>query len=212
MLLLLSVEAYMIKIGTESFLLEQFLIPEEQKVINAIKYVLHHAYWNEIYTRRGHKMSIKITNCGDYGWFSDQSGYYYSKTNPITKQPWPAMPPILKDLAVEAAKLSGFNNFDPDCCLLNRYAIGSKLGLHQDLDEKDFSQPIVSFSLGIPAYFLFGGLKKEDTIDKILVKHGDVIVFGGKDRLRYHGVDKIKPDNHEIFGDIRINLTFRKAH
>lgn len=201
----------MIKLGSDSCHIPGFFLPHDNEVIKAVKSVLKASYWNDIHTRRGHKMSIQITNCGDYGWFSDNKGYYYTATHPLTGQPWPAMPDILKELAIKAADHAGYKNFDPDTCLLNRYAIGTKLSLHQDVDEKDYSHPIVSFSMGVPAEFLWGGFNREDAVQRILLNHGDVVVFGGADRLRFHGVDKVPQNTYPGMGDVRINLTFRKA-
>lgn len=201
----------MIKLGSDSCHIPGFFLANDVEVLKAIKAVLKASYWNDIHTRRGHKMSIRITNCGDYGWFSDHNGYYYSPTHPITGQPWPAIPDILKQLAIEAAEQAGYINFNPDACLLNRYAVGTKLSLHQDVDEKDYSQPIVSFSVGIPAEFLWGGFNRDDAVQRIMLNHGDVVVFGGADRLRFHGVDKVPYNTHPSVGDVRINLTFRKA-
>lgn len=199
------------KIGNDSILEKGFLLPYENDIFRAVKIVLRAAYWNDIYTKSGHKMSIQITNCGDLGWFSDHNGYYYTEINPNTNQMWPVMPDILRDLAIQAADLAGYKDFVPDCCLLNRYSVGTKLSLHRDVDEKDTSLPIVSFSLGIPAEFLWGGLKRDDAVQKFVLEHGDVLVFGGEDRLRYHGISPIKPYKHPVLGDLRINLTFRKA-
>lgn len=199
------------KIGSHSYLLPQFAMSDEAMVLSAVKSILRQSYWNDIHTKSGRKLSIQITNAGDFGWFSDSKGYYYTPVHPITKQAWPSIPEVLKDLAIAAATKAGFLNFEPDCCLMNRYAIGTKLSLHQDVDEKDYSHPIVSISLGVPASFLWGGFKREDAVQKFALNHGDVIVFGGDDRLRFHGVDIIKKNTHSVMGDVRINLTFRKA-
>ncbi|MEA2722916.1 MAG: oxidative demethylase, partial [Gemmatimonadales bacterium] len=96
-------------------------------------------------------------------------------------------------------------------CLINRYEPGARLSLHQDKSESDFDQPIVSVSLGIPAVFQFGGMKRSDKPDKVQLTHGDVAVWGGPARLRYHGVMPLKQAHHPLLGPYRINLTFRKA-
>ncbi len=114
-------------------------------------------------------------------------------------------------MAQDAAASAGFNGFVPDACLINRYAPGARLSLHQDKDERDFRQPIVSVSLGVPAIFLFGGLRREDKPIRIQLAHGDVVVWGGPARLRYHGVMPLKQATHRLTGEHRINLTFRKA-
>ncbi len=199
-------------ISSNSKILKGFLLDKEDEILKSIKTILRANYWRDIYTPSGKKMSIKITNCGDFGWYTDNKGYRYTKVDPKTNKPWVNMPEILKELAIEAAEITGYMNFDPNCCLLNRYEVGSKLSLHQDTDEKDFTQPIVSFSFGLPANFLFGGSNRKDNIDKYLLENGDVLVFGGQDRMRFHGVEEVKnvPILSKV-GDIRINLTFRKA-
>ena len=138
---------------------------------------------------------------------TDRTGYRYDSIDPETGKPWPAM----LTLATSASREAGFPDFHPDACLINRYEPGAKLSLHQDKDERDFSQPIVSVSLGIPATFLFGGLRHADKTERIGLRHGDVVVWGGPARLRYHGVAPLKDATHPLFGSTRINLTLRKA-
>jgi alkylated DNA repair protein (DNA oxidative demethylase) len=142
---------------------------------------------------------------------SDEHGYRYSTTDPETGAPWPALPPALADLAVRAAAEAGFPGFVPDACLVNRYAPGSRLTLHQDRNERDMGQPIVSVSLGVPAVFLFGGLKRKEPALRLRLEHGDVVVWGGPARLRYHGVATLKESHHPFAGPARINLTLRRA-
>jgi alkylated DNA repair protein (DNA oxidative demethylase) len=156
-------------------------------------------------------MSVSMTNCGPVGWISDRSGYRYSEVDPNTGAQWPPMPDAFLKLAASAAEQAGFPRFEPDACLINRYTPGTKLSLHQDKDERDFGQPIVSVSLGIPAVFLFGGVKRADKVARLKLTHGDVVVWGGPARLRYHGVAPLKEGQHERTGGYRINLTFRKA-
>jgi alkylated DNA repair protein (DNA oxidative demethylase) len=121
------------------------------------------------------------------------------------------MPSCFVNLAKTAAAVAGFPGFLPDACLINRYETGARLSLHQDKDERDFSAPIVSVSLGVPAVFLFGGLNRADKTKRVPVTHGDVIVWGGPARLRYHGVMALKEGHHHLLGGYRVNLTFRKA-
>lgn len=200
-------------ISKDSLILKGFLIEKEDILLSEIKSILRSNYWREISTPSGKKMSIKISNCGDFGWYSDKKGYRYSKVDPLSNEKWLPIPDMLKKYAIEAAKIAGYNNFNPDCCLMNRYEIGTKLSLHQDVDEKDFSQPIVSFSFGLNANFLFGGQERRDKVEKHLLENGDVLVFGGNDRLRYHGIETIKEsDDHFKIGNIRINLTFRMSN
>jgi DNA oxidative demethylase len=156
-------------------------------------------------------MSVAMTNCGDAGWVTDRAGYRYDARDPATGLRWPAMPPVLLELATQAAADAGFAGFVPDACLINRYEPGSRLSLHQDKDELDFDAPIVSVSLGLQAVFLFGGERRSDRTRPISLTHGDVVVWGGPTRLRYHGVRPLKDGEHPMLGRQRINLTFRKA-
>ncbi|MBP0636487.1 DNA oxidative demethylase AlkB [Cupriavidus sp. AcVe19-6a] len=162
-------------------------------------------------TPGGLTMSVAMTNCGDAGWVSDVRGYRYDRTDPLSGQPWPAMPPRLRALAAEAAALAGFAGFAPDACLVNRYVPGTRLSLHQDRDERDFSAPIVSVSLGLPAVFLFGGMRRADRPQRVRLAHGDVVVWGGPSRLAFHGVAPLADGDHPLLGRARVNLTFRKA-
>jgi DNA oxidative demethylase len=162
-------------------------------------------------TPGGLRMSVAMTNCGALGWISDRAGYRYGHVDPQRGEPWPAMPAAFTTLARDAAAEAGFPNFVPDACLINRYEPGTRLSLHQDKDERDFCAPIVSVSLGLPAVFLFGGLKRSDKAQRIGLAHGDVVVWGGPARLRYHGVLALKDGHHALLGGQRFNLTFRKA-
>lgn len=164
-----------------------------------------------MHTPGGKQMSVAMTNCGEYGWVTDRQGYRYSRTDPQTGQPWPAMPEILTRLATDAALAAGFADFHPDVCLINRYEPGARLSLHQDRDEQDFDQPIVSVSLGLPATFIIGGLTRSAPKRHIQLVDGDVIVFGGASRLIYHGIKPLESAEHSLLGACRINLTFRKA-
>jgi alkylated DNA repair protein (DNA oxidative demethylase) len=162
-------------------------------------------------TPGGFRMSVAMTNCGSFGWVTDRTGYRYDPTDPESGQRWPRMPDSFLRLATSAAAQAGFDGFIPDACLINRYEPGARLSLHQDRNERDFAQPIVSVSLGIAAVFLFGGSKRADKTTRVPLAHGDVVVWGGPDRLRYHGVMPLKEGHHPLIGDHRINLTFRKA-
>jgi alkylated DNA repair protein (DNA oxidative demethylase) len=159
----------------------------------------------------GHTMSVAMTNCGRVGWVSDRTGYRYDPIDPDTGAPWPAMPAAFLDLAVRAAAEAGFEHYDPDACLINRYIPGAKLGLHQDRDEKDAWAPIVSVSLGLPAVFQWGGKRRADPLRRLRLESGDVAVWGGPARFAYHGVAPLKPGEHPLTGAVRINLTFRKV-
>jgi alkylated DNA repair protein (DNA oxidative demethylase) len=152
-----------------------------------------------------------MTNCGDSGWVSDRRGYRYGRIDPLTGKPWPPIPLPFRDAARRAVAEASYPNFEPDACLLNRYTPGTRLSLHQDKDELDFTAPIVSISLGLPAKFLFGGSKRNDPVRRIAVNHCDVAVWGSPSRLAFHGIDAMKDGEHAAAGRCRINLTFRKA-
>src|SRR3954452_18345586 len=136
-------------------------------------------------------MSVAMTNCGEVGWITDRTGYRYDAIDPATGLPWPAMPEIFSDLAAKAAEAADFSGFHPDACLINRYVPGARLSLHQDRNERDFDQPTVSVSLGLPAIFLWGGKTRAGKVRRIPLIHGDVMVWGGPDRLTFHGVEAL---------------------
>jgi len=176
-----------------------------------VQNVTAHAPFRHLFTPGGLRMSVAMSNCGALGWVSDRRGYRYDAIDPASGQPWPRMPEVFLKLAGSAAALAGFGGFTPDACLINRYEAGTRLSLHQDKDERDFTQPIVSVSLGIPATFLFGGPDRGGKCLRIPLSHGDVVVWGGPARLRYHGVAPLKQAAHPLLGTQRINLTFRRA-
>jgi alkylated DNA repair protein (DNA oxidative demethylase) len=191
--------------------LRGFALKDEDQILAEIDRVAGAAPFRRMVTPGGYTMSAAMTNCGTVGWVTDRRGYRYDRTDPVSGEPWPRMPAVFGDLATSAAAMAGFPGFVPDACLINRYEPGAKLSLHQDKDETDFTAPIVSASLGLPATFLFGGLKRSDAQVKIPLVHGDVVVWGGKARLAYHGVMPLKDGAHPALGRRRINLTFRKA-
>lgn len=192
-------------------LLQGFALSDEISLLEDFNAVIQQAPLRQMQTPGGLPMSVTTSSCGALGWVSDRKGYRYSVVDPLTGLPWPAMPNSFKSLAHRAAAISGFENFAPDACLINSYQIGAKMGLHQDKDEQDFTQPIVSVSLGISAVFQMGGLARSDKALKFTLHHGDVLVWGREARLRFHGVLPIKPATHPVLGACRINLTFRKA-
>lgn len=192
-------------------LLRAFALSAEREILDELTNVTQATLLRKMYTAGGKPMSVMTASCGDLGWVSDHQGYRYAAFDPLTRQPWPAMPASFRQLAQQAAELAGFAGFEPDTCLINRYASGAKMGLHQDKDEQDFTQPIVSVSLGIPAIFQMGGHKRSDQPLKLPLYHGDVLVWGGESRLRFHGVMPVKEGSHPAFGAARVNLTFRKA-
>lgn len=157
------------------------------------------------------RMSVHMTSAGALGWTSDKTGYRYSALDPASGTPWPAIPEPLLVLAREAAKTAGFAGFAPDSCIINEYHPGARMGLHQDKDEQDFAAPVVSLSLGLPATFLFGGLSRTDPVGKTVLEDGDVVVWGGRSRLAFHGIAPLKKGVHPLWGERRLNLTFRRA-
>lgn len=169
------------------------------------------APFRHLITPGGHRMSVAMTNCGPLGWVSDRAGYRYQHTDPESGKRWPAMPAVFGALASQAAADAGYPGFQPDACLINFYEPGARLTLHQDRDEHDLGSPIVSVSLGLPAVFLFGGLRRADKPRRIRLEHGDVVVWGGPSRLAFHGVEALADGSHPLTGSARINLTFRHA-
>lgn len=198
-------------IATGAVVLRGEALKMEAELLGALSDVIAVAPFRHMVTPGGFTMSVAITNCGRAGWVSDHAGYRYDTHNPDTGGPWPAMPDVFLLLARSAASLGGFNNFIPDACLINRYRPGARLSLHQDKNERDFTHPIVSVSLGLPATFQFGGLQRNDKLTKVALHHGDVVVWGGPSRLYYHGVLPLKAGDHPKLGSVRHNLTFRKA-
>jgi DNA oxidative demethylase len=192
-------------------LLRGFARAFEAELLPALRVILKQAPFRHLITPGGHRMSVAMTNCGSVGWVSDDTGYRYDAIDPVSKLPWPAMPTVLRRLAADAASDAGFNGFEPEACLINRYVPGAKLSLHQDKDELDFAAPIVSVSLGLPAIFLFGGAKRADRPNRYRLEHGDVVVWGGPSRLFFHGVAPLADGEHAVMGRQRINLTFRKT-
>jgi alkylated DNA repair protein (DNA oxidative demethylase) len=197
-------------LGPGVVLLRSFARASGPSLLNAIAAVARQAPFRQMTTPGGYRMSVAMTNCGSAGWITDPTGYRYGSVDPDSGNPWPAMPEELATLASQAAARAGFA-FTPDACLINRYEPGSRLSLHQDKDERDFSAPIVSVSLGLPAVFLLGGGRRADKTQRLTLLHGDVLVWGGPARLRYHGVLALKEGEHPLLGRYRINLTLRKA-
>lgn len=198
-------------IGPGAFVLRGFALPFVNDLLPALHEVEQRAAFRHLVTPGGLTMSVAMTNCGRLGWISDRRGYRYAELDPETGRPWPPMPAVFERLAQASAAKAGFEGFEPDACLVNRYEPGTRLSLHQDKDERGYHAPIVSVSLGMPATFLFGGLARSDKAVRIPLVHGDVVVWGGPDRLRYHGVLPLEDRPHALLGRRRINLTFRKA-
>jgi alkylated DNA repair protein (DNA oxidative demethylase) len=192
-------------------LLRGFARPVQHDLLRALDDITAQAPFRHMSTSGGFEMSVAMTSCGDCGWVTDRSGYRYVADDPVSGKPWPAMPQAFRELAGQAAAQGGFAGFAPDACLINRYESGARMSLHQDRDETEFSAPIVSVSLGLPAIFLFGGPKRSDKPARYRLEHGDVVVWGGPSRLFFHGVAPLADGEHALLGRKRVNLTFRKA-
>lgn len=191
--------------------LRRFALKHSDALIKGIHEVAQQSPLRHMVTPGGYTMSVAMTNCGDVGWATDARGYLYAQKDPQTGRPWPAMPDAFRTLCDLASAAAGYADFKPDACLINRYAPGAKLSLHQDKDEPDLRAPIVSVSLGLQAVFQFGGLKRSDPLQRLMLEHGDVVVWGGESRLVYHGIAPLKPGHHPATGECRYNLTFRQA-
>jgi len=190
---------------------------EQLAMLDDIAHVIEQAPLFRPQMPTGPYMINTLTNCGERGWVSDKSGgYRYQSMHPETNRQWPPIPRTVRACAVNAVREAGLGDFDPDACLVNVYAADGRLSLHRDYDEADFKWPIASLSFGNDADFIIGGLKRAGKTQSICLKSGDVLVFGGPSRLRYHGVRKIMPNTSPIEHAIlppggRINLTLRRA-
>jgi alkylated DNA repair protein (DNA oxidative demethylase) len=191
--------------------LRRFACRHDAALLAAVQAVTARAPFRHLVTPGGFTMSVAMSNCGALGWVSDRTGYRYDPIDPDSGRAWPSMPAAFAALAAQAAAEAGFDGFVPDACLVNRYLPGTRLSLHQDRDERDLGQPIVSVSLGLPAVFQFGGSTRSDRPRRVPLAHGDVVVWGGPARLNFHGVLPLKEGEHPMLGASRINLTVRKA-
>lgn len=198
-------------LGPGAAILSGFALDEADALVGHVKRMSATSPFRHLETPGGRRMSVAMFNCGSWGWVSDRSGYRYDAVDPETGAPWPDLPALFLDLAQRAADALGFGGFVPDACLVNRYVRGSRLSLHQDMDEMDHGAPIVSVSLGLPASFLWGGHRRNDRPVRHRLLHGDVVVWGGPSRMIFHGVDELKSGDHPVIGAMRYNLTFRKA-
>ena len=192
-------------------LLRGFALDVDKELTKALDRIVTAAPFRHMITPGGYRMSVAMTNCGEFGWITDRRGYRYDALDPDSGKPWPKMPKVFLDLAFRAAAEAGYAGFAPDACLINRYEPGARLSLHQDRNEEDFAAPIVSVSLGLPATFLFGGDDRGDRARRVPIHHGDVAVWGGPSRLAFHGIAPLKEGEHEWMGRQRINLTLRRA-
>ena len=199
------------RISDQAFVLRGFALPAIKELLTAIDSVLLQSPLRQMQTPGGFTMSARLSSCGDLGWTTDRDGYRYSPVDPLNACPWPDMPGVFLALAEAAANTAGFEGFVPDACLINAYAPGARMSLHQDKNERSYTAPIVSISLGLPAIFQFGGFERSAPAQRISLFHGDIMVWGGVDRLRFHGVMPIKPGQHDLLGEQRINITLRQA-
>lgn len=192
-------------------ILRRFALSRASALLAGIHDVAAVSPFRHMVTPGGYTMSVAMTNCGTAGWATNERGYLYAPDDPVTGKPWPPMPAVFQVLCHDAAVEATYPDFQPDACLINRYGVGAKLSLHQDKDEPDLRAPIVSVSLGLPAIFQFGGLRRNDPLQRLMLEHGDVVVWGRESRLYYHGIQPLKPGVHPQTGEFRFNLTFRQT-
>jgi alkylated DNA repair protein (DNA oxidative demethylase) len=182
---------------------------EQEALLDEIREVVAAApLFTPVMPGTGRPFSVRMTNCGALGWVSDVKGYRYQAEHPLTGRPWPAMPGRL--LALWRALAPGAP--EPEACLVNYYAAGTRMGLHQDKDEADFAAPVVSVSLGATALFRLGGMTRGAPTRSMRLASGDVVVLGGAARLAFHGIDRLLPATSTLVReDARINLTLRRV-
>lgn len=200
-----------LRVAEQALVLRGFALPWVEQVLPALRAVLAQSPFRTLQTPGGLSLSVRTSSCGTLGWISDQAGYRYTSIDPLTATAWPSMPAELLSLASAAAQAAGFADFVPDTCLINTYVPGARMALHQDRNERAFDAPVVSLSLGLPAIFQLGGYQRSDPVQRISLFHGDMLVWGGVDRLRFHAVLPIKPGMHPLLGARRLNITWRKA-
>ena len=202
----LAVEPTHEEIFPGTVLMRGLALPQDAEFFAAVESIIAAAPLRHATTPSGLPMSVMVTDCGAPRAFVNR----WDPNNPERVGMWPPMPRVLYDFAIRCAIRSGFPLFRPDSCHINRYQAGTKLGLHQDRHECDLSQPIVSISFGLECIFLLGGLQRTEKPRHILLEHGDVLVWGGPSRMRFHGVQPLKPGHHPLTGPYRYNLTLRK--
>lgn len=200
-----------VELSPGAMVLRGFASHMERELLDAIARIAAAAPLRHLITPGGYRMSVAMTNCGHCGWVSDETGYRYTREDPLSARQWPPMPASFLTLAEAAAAQAGFTAYRPDACLINRYVPGARLSLHRDQDERDALAPIVSVSLGVSAIFLWGGLRRQERPRRIPLHSGDVVVWGGESRFVYHGVAHLLPGSHPLTGNERFNLTFRKT-
>ena len=188
-------------------LMRGLAMDQDAEFFRAVEHILAAAPLHHATTPSGLPMSVMVSDCGTPEAFRRR----WDPQDARSRRMWPPIPRVLVDFSLRCAVRAGFPQFRPDTCHINRYQAGTKLGLHQDRHEFDLYQPIVSLSLGLECIFLLGGFQRTDPAKRILLEHGDVIVWGGPSRMRFHGVPPLKPGCNPLTGPYRYNLTFRKV-
>ena len=187
---------------------ERFSKTEQQTLLNDVLARIKQApFYRPVMPGSGKSFSVEESNFGPLGWISDKTGYRYQPTHPITGKAWPAIPPALLKLW---ARIN--DGPAPECCLVNLYRGGAKMGLHQDRDEKDVTAAVIGVSLGDEALFRIGQATRGGKTQSVSLATGDVIAFGGPARLAFHGVDRIRPGTSRLVsGGGRLSLTLRRV-
>ena len=191
------------------FLWREYFPPIAQKKLldDVLARLVEGPLYRPVMPKTERPFSVEETNFGQLGWVSDKAGYRYQPLHPVTRKSWPAIPAMLLALWDDITQCA-----PPDCCLLNLYRTGAKMGLHQDRDEKDLDAPVVGVSLGDAALFRIGGTVRGGATQSVKLGSGDVLMFGGPARLAYHGIDRIMPGSSRLVpGGGRMSLTLRRA-
>jgi alkylated DNA repair protein (DNA oxidative demethylase) len=183
---------------------------QEQKLLvdGVLRRVQDAPFYRPLMPRSGKPFSVEETNFGSLGWYSDMNGYRYETRHPVTGRSWPAIPDVLLELWQDT---TGYLPL-PECCLVNLYRAGARMGLHQDRDEAARDAPVLSVSLGDDALFRIGGATRKGPTTSVRLRSGDVLVFGGPARLAFHGIDRLVAGSSRLVpGGGRINLTLRRV-
>lgn len=198
-----------LSLGPGICLWREYFSPQQQKsLLDEVLARLEDApLYRPVMPKTETPFSVEESNFGRLGWVSDKAGYRYQALHPVTGKPWPEIPAVLLALWEAIA-----DSPPPDCCLLNLYRKGAKMGLHQDRDEKDVEAPVIGVSLGDDAVFRIGGATRGGKTQSVKLASGDVLMFGGPARLAYHGIDRIVPGSSRLVpGGGRLSLTLRKV-
>jgi alkylated DNA repair protein (DNA oxidative demethylase) len=187
---------------------EKFSPLQQKKLLDETMALLEQApLYRPVMPGTGKEFSVQESNFGSLGWVSDKNGYRYQRAHPVTGAPWPAIPPSLLEVWGEINSGPA-----PECCLVNFYTAGARMGLHQDRDEKDVTAAVVGVSLGDEALFRIGSAQRGGRTTRVTLASGDVVAFGGAARLAYHGIDRIRPGTSRLIsGGGRLSLTLRRV-